>query len=96
MSYNVGHSLPKINPQKIERSRNLDPGSREAIGHGRRFLDAVTDWAFFYEERISVVAQLRSVQDLDLPQVSFQYTVGVNPPIVLRDQDPLLARYGLL
>jgi hypothetical protein len=94
-SYDVGHSLPTVG-EDLSKLTDLGETSGNAIDHGRRFLDPVTDWVLSYEDQVAVVAKLRSFIDPSLPQVSFQYIVCGKSRTVMRDQDALLASYNLV
>jgi hypothetical protein len=94
-SYNVGHTIPQLNPELL--GSTLSEEEREQCRTQRRFLNRVTDWPIASGGQFSIEPQIRSATDEDLPQLTFHYLVRAERSEirVCRDVDSLLVQYGL-
>ncbi len=90
----LGHSLPTL-VRSAPETEPLTATDRDSISRGRKFFNSVSEWPLAQERQVTIEPQLRSLENPDLPQASFHYTVNIQPLAVLREPDNILADWGL-
>lgn len=93
----IGHGLPTISPEFFCNGRAITDKIIDKLCRSRLFINNIANWALESAGQITLEPQLMSLNNPDLPQVSFHYIVSFKNSLqVLTEPDGLLAQFSLI